>query len=330
MATILIVDDRAINRAFLMALLGYAGHRLLEAADGDEALKLVRAERPDLVLTDIMMPGMDGYRFVLQLRSEPDIPPTRVIFLTAVYVEPEARALAQSLGVSRFITKPVEPKTLMEIVDTVLTEPLPDNYANPAGNIDFVDKYLRLTATKLHRSTLELEELSEQVVHDPLTGLFNRRYLEESFGREISRAQRSGAPIGVLMVDIDHFKRVNDTFGHAAGDAVLAAVARCMRSLTRSEDILCRYGGEEFVLVMTGAIRSVAWARAELIREGVRELKIECDGRQVGQVTISIGIALYPEDGANEAEAMRAADAALYRAKQAGRDRTVACTMEQV
>jgi diguanylate cyclase (GGDEF)-like protein len=330
MATILIVDDRPINREFLLALLGYAGHRLLEAADGDEALKLVRAERPDLVLTDIMMPGMDGYRFVLQLRSERDMPLTRVMFLTAVYVEPEARALAQALGVSRFVTKPVEPDALMKVVDAVLAEPVPDHHDDQASSVDLIDKYLRLTANKLHRHTLELEELAEQVIRDPLTGLFNRRYLEESFGREIGRAKRGKSPIGVLMIDIDHFKRINDSFGHAAGDTVLAAVARCMRSLTRSEDILCRYGGEEFTLVMTGASREVARERAELIRKGVRRLEIESGGRAVGQVTISIGVAIYPEDGANMEETMRASDAALYFAKQSGRDRTVASATERV
>jgi diguanylate cyclase (GGDEF)-like protein len=329
MSTILVVDDRPVNREFLLTLLGYAGHRLFEAADGEAALELVRAERPDLVLTDIMMPGLDGYRFVLQLRSEPGIPPTRVVFLTAVYVEPEARALAHELGVSRFITKPVEPDVLTKIVDAVLAEPVPNGGAAGAGRTDLIDKYLRLTANKLHRHTLELEQLSEQVVRDPLTGLFNRRYLEESFEREMSRAKRSGVSIGIMMIDIDHFKRINDSLGHAAGDTVLAEIARRMRSLTRSEDILCRYGGEEFTLVMTGGTRKVAFERAEVIRQGVRQLRIESAGRPVGQVTVSIGIAVHPEDGASMAEALRAADAALYLAKQTGRDRTVASAIER-
>jgi diguanylate cyclase (GGDEF)-like protein len=328
-STILVVDDRPVNREFLTTLLRHAGHRLLEAADGEKALERVRAERPDLVLTDIMMPSMDGYRFMLQLRSEPEIPPTRVVFLTAVYAEPEAQALAKAMGVSRFLTKPVEPDALVKLVEAVLAEPLSAEPADRSRNLELVDKYLRLTADKLHRHTLELENLAAKVVRDPLTGLFNRRYLEESFEREMSRARRSGAPISVLMIDIDHFKRVNDTFGHAAGDAVLAAVAGCMRSLTRSEDILARYGGEEFTLVMTGAARSVARERAELVREGARRLKITFAGRPVGQVTVSIGVAVWPEDGATMPEAMRAADAALYLAKQSGRDRTVASVAER-
>jgi diguanylate cyclase (GGDEF)-like protein len=160
-------------------------------------------------------------------------------------------------------------------------------------------------------------------VRDPLTGLFNRRYLEESLEREVARAKRSGTPLGIMMIDIDHFKRINDTFGHAAGDAVLAAVSRRMQSMTRVEDILCRYGGEEFVLVMTAASLDTIRERAEMLREGVRRLNIGFEGQHIGHVTISVGIAVHPDHGETGSQAMEAADTALYRAKQSGRNRTM-------
>jgi len=363
--TILVVDDRPANRQFVLSLLGYFGYRLLEAADGIEALQTVRDEHPDLVITDISMPRMDGYQFALHLRADPLVPAPRIIFLTATYFEAEARALAQACGVSRYITKPVEPQVLLETIDAVLAEPPAPPGERPRPDEKLIDRYVRLMAAKLRRHMSGLEvvtrsdertpertarlesanadlqaeivrrqqaeealrhaniRLSEQVVRDPLTGLFNRRYLEESLEREVARAKRSGTPLGIMMIDIDHFKRINDTFGHAAGDEVLVAVSRCMHSMTRVEDILCRYGGEEFVLVMTAAALDTIRERAEMLREGVRQLKIMFDGHHVGHVTISVGIAVHPDHGETGPQAMEAADVALYRAKQSGRNRTM-------
>jgi diguanylate cyclase (GGDEF)-like protein len=165
--------------------------------------------------------------------------------------------------------------------------------------------------------------LHDKAVRDALTGLYNRRYLEESLEREVSRAKRSGLPFGVMMMDIDHFKRCNDTFGHVAGDAVLRAVGQHVLSLTRSEDILCRYGGEEFVLVMTHASQRAVWERAEALRLGVQGLKVEQESRQIGPVTLSIGVAMLPDHGDSGQAVLQAADAALYQAKRAGRNRVV-------
>jgi diguanylate cyclase (GGDEF)-like protein len=162
--------------------------------------------------------------------------------------------------------------------------------------------------------------LHDKAVRDALTGLYNRGYLEESLDREESRARRSNQSLGVMMIDIDHFKRCNDTFGHAAGDAVLRAVAQHMLSLARGEDILCRYGGEEFALVMAHASPATMLERAEKICLGVQNLEIECDGRRVGPVTLSVGIAIFPDHGASGQAVLQAADAALYRAKAAGRN----------
>lgn len=163
-------------------------------------------------------------------------------------------------------------------------------------------------------------QLHDKAVRDALTGLYNRRYLEESLDREVSRAKRSGLPIGVMMIDIDYFKRCNDTFGHAAGDAVLRAVGQHILSLTRGEDILCRYGGEEFVLVMTHASPRAVWERAEALRQGVQELTVDHGDRRIGPITLSIGIAMLPDHGDSGRTVLHAADAALYEAKRAGRN----------
>ena len=165
--------------------------------------------------------------------------------------------------------------------------------------------------------------LREQALRDPLTGLYNRRYLEESLNREVSRVKRSGRSIGLIMMDIDHFKQCNDRFGHVAGDAMLRAVGQYVLSLARGEDILCRYGGEEFVLVMTHASSRAVLERAEALRIGARQLKVEHEGRDIGPVTLSVGIAMLPDHGESGQAALKVADAALYHAKQAGRDRVV-------
>jgi diguanylate cyclase (GGDEF)-like protein len=165
--------------------------------------------------------------------------------------------------------------------------------------------------------------LRDQVVHDGLTGLHNRRYLEESLGREESRARRSSQPFGVMMIDIDNFKRFNDTLGHAAGDAVLRAIGQYMLSAARGEDIASRYGGEEFVLVMAPAQLGTVSERAEKLRRGVQDLEIEYEGQRVGPITISIGIGIFPDHGETGQEVLRVADAALYEAKRSGRNRVV-------
>jgi diguanylate cyclase (GGDEF)-like protein len=163
--------------------------------------------------------------------------------------------------------------------------------------------------------------LHHQAMRDALTGLYNRRYFEESFARELSRARRGKELLGLMMIDIDHFKRCNDTFGHAAGDAVLRAVAKYMQLQTRGEDMLCRYGGEEFVLVQAQASADAVLQRAETFRQGVQGVEVEHDGKRVGPVTISIGIAIFPDHGADGQALLQAADEAMYRAKQGGRNR---------
>jgi diguanylate cyclase (GGDEF)-like protein len=165
------------------------------------------------------------------------------------------------------------------------------------------------------------EVLRIQSIHDPLTGLFNRRYMEETLEREVHRARRAGRPMSVLMVDIDRFKEKNDVFGHEGGDAVLREFGRLLREHLRKEDIPCRYGGEEFILVLPDAALQGAVRRAEQLREAVKRLSIPCEGGKIGSLTVSIGVAAFPEHGHDGHALLQAADTALYQAKREGRDR---------
>jgi diguanylate cyclase (GGDEF)-like protein len=175
----------------------------------------------------------------------------------------------------------------------------------------------------LSLANLRLQEaLRDKSRRDALTGLFNRRYLDETLGREFARARREGRPVAVVMTDVDHFKRFNDVYGHEAGDAVLAAVAGVLSASVRGEDVACRYGGEEFCLVMPGADLETARRRAEEVRKTVAELDLSHRSRAVGPITLSAGVATFPARG--EAEVVAAADAALYRAKRTGRNRVAA------
>lgn len=176
-------------------------------------------------------------------------------------------------------------------------------------------------------ANLELRnELRDRSIRDALTGLYNRRYLDEVLARELHRASRTGTPVSVLMLDIDHFKDLNDTHGHAAGDAVLAEMAAAVLSSIRTEDVACRYGGEEFVVVMAGLDPVEAVERAEQIRARIALHGFGWDGQSLGPLTISIGVATAPQHGSATDQLLGAADTALYRAKGNGRNRVESAT----
>jgi diguanylate cyclase (GGDEF)-like protein len=168
-----------------------------------------------------------------------------------------------------------------------------------------------------------LQDLQEQAITDPLTGLLNRRYLREYLPRELTRVRRSGASLAFIMVDLDYFKRVNDTLGHEAGDLVLRELGALLRGQIRASDVACRFGGEEFALVLPDASLEGAREKAEAVRASVRKLDLKYRDKPIGPITASLGVALFP-DHAEDADAlMRAADEALYHAKGGGRDRVV-------
>lgn len=197
--------------------------------------------------------------------------------------------------------------------------------------IEPVEHELSLVIAKMFGEQLGLsvanirlrEALRSQAIRDPLTGLYNRRYLEEMMERETRRAVRAEHGLGVLMLDLDHFKKFNDTFGHEAGDTVLRETAAFLLKSVRAEDIVCRFGGEEFVVILPVADLKTTQARAERIRSRLRELSVVHQGKTIGPITVSIGVAELPQHGTTYKELLEAADAALYRAKAHGRDRII-------
>ncbi len=165
------------------------------------------------------------------------------------------------------------------------------------------------------------ERLVYQSVRDPLTGAFNRRYMEETLAREVMRARRYNKSLGLMMIDIDYFKKFNDTYGHAAGDLVLKNLSTLLATNVRTSDIVCRMGGEEFLVILTDASSEIVHERAESIRQAVAALKLVYDDQPLGPMTVSIGVAMHPEQGSSEEVLLRRADDALYLAKNSGRNR---------
>jgi diguanylate cyclase (GGDEF)-like protein/PAS domain S-box-containing protein len=186
-----------------------------------------------------------------------------------------------------------------------------------------VEKKLRSANDRLQSQLIEIgtlqSKLRSQAIRDPLTDLFNRRYLDETFERELARASREGYPVCVIMLDIDHFKKVNDTYGHEAGDTVLKALATTLSTHNRRGDFVCRFGGEEFVVVMPNIPVDTAYKRAEDLRKALNSLQVPY-GQFHLNITISMGIACYPSNGEDRESVLRAADRAMYAAKRAGRD----------
>ncbi len=198
------------------------------------------------------------------------------------------------------------------------------------NELRIADLELRAANEQLKAQLVTIENLQdglrEQALRDPLTGLYNRRYLEETLGRELGRAQREGVPLSLLMIDLDNFKILNDEHGHAAGDQVLRWFGDLVRAKLRPGDIACRYGGEEFLIIMPSAPLTVSLARAEEIRSAFTPLVRNSSGNRLTHVTLSAGLAMFPTDGTTGSDLRRCADVALYAAKRGGRDRIMVYT----
>jgi len=297
---ILVADDDAVSRRVLQAMLAKWGYEVVAAADGAEAWQVLQgSDAPQLAILDWMMPNMDGPDVCKQVRGHPEIPYVYILLLTGRTLE---RDLIEGLeaGADDYLTKPFS------------TQELKVRLFSGKRILDF---QAQLIAAR--------EELRLLAIRDPLTGLFNRRYMEESLERELHRAARNDLSLAAIMIDLDHFKGFNDTWGHDAGDAVLREVGTLLKECGRGEDIACRYGGEEFTLILTSAGPEVACLRAEQFRQAARSLDVQHGGRSLGGITVSAGVAAFPEHGFTAAEILRAADKALYQAKARGRDQVV-------
>jgi diguanylate cyclase (GGDEF)-like protein len=202
------------------------------------------------------------------------------------------------------------------------------------GSVDpATDEYRRLLGTVVDQVAMILvnlelreshEDLHLQSIRDPVTDLFNRRYMEESLDRELKRASRAGQQLGLIMIDIDHFKQINDSHGHDVGDSVLSALGEFLKGRIRGEDIACRFGGEEFMLILPEATPEVTKQRALEIVADFKSIRINDGKGGVPTPTLSAGVATFPDDGTNRNAIIRAVDEMLYQAKEQGRDRVVA------
>ncbi|MCX8030356.1 MAG: diguanylate cyclase [Thermodesulfovibrionales bacterium] len=204
-----------------------------------------------------------------------------------------------------------------------------DKDQNLIGDIEIAESKTLFLNTLIEHFSLSLyntrlrESLRNQAIRDPLTNLFNRRYMEETLIRELKQAQRKRSSLGLIMFDIDHFKKFNDTYGHSAGDTMLKAIAAFAKSYVREEDVVSRYGGEEFLIIMPNADLKTTYTRAEKMRQEVKNLMIKHQNQLLGTISLSFGVACSPEHAKNWESLIKAADDALYRAKAAGRDKVM-------
>lgn len=309
---VLLVDDDATTRAMLEGVLGGAlGHSVICAGNGHEALAVAVEALPQIVITDWMMPGMSGLELSRALSATDWGQTIYLIMLTSVESEDEISEAFEA-GVDDFLTKPVNIRTLRARLRAAW------HYVQLLEAWERDRAQLKQFAAELAISNRRLEHAA---MTDLLTSLPNRRSGMTSLAKAWSAANRSSQPLSVMVLDVDHFKRVNDTYGHAIGDAVLREVAQALQRSARKDDSVCRLGGEEFLMICQNADLKSALMAAERLRRMIESLRITA-GSAVIQISISIGIASR-EAGMSDADALvNAADRALYQAKQSGRNRS--------
>lgn len=301
---VLVVDDARSNRQFVGDLLTQRGlaDECLYAEDGLVAFKMLRSSPIDLVVCDLDMPRCDGLKFLRLKATDPAFDNIPVVVVTGA--EDVARKVqALTTGASDYVVKPYEPNEL-------------------AARIGVHLKLRRLQA-ELLRANMELQRLTQI---DPLTEVANRRALADRLEEEFLRTKRYDRPLSVGMLDIDHFKRLNDTFGHPAGDHALVQVAALCKLTLRRHDFIARYGGEEFAMVLPETSLENGILACERVRVAVESADIVFDGQKL-EVTVSLGVASFPHNPLSKAQDLiTLADNALYSAKRTGRNRVVAAT----
>lgn len=288
-STILIVDDNPDKLGLLEAAFSLAGYNVTTATDGDEALAAIESYQPDLVITDVMMPRMNGYELAQRIRANPLTKFIPVIMQTAASKRAEDLRRASEVGALGYITDPTD-----------------------------LDLMLARTRTLLEFKAY-LDSCEEAAFTDHLTGLANRRRFERQLEREVGRVLRFERPFTLLMIDIDNFKNLNDTFGHDAGDDAIRRISRVLREGTRGIDLAARIGGEEFAVLLVETSQAAGMEVAERLRVAIRDLEIPSGAR----ITASFGVAECPTDAQTASGILKAADVALYEAKRNGRDRVV-------
>jgi diguanylate cyclase (GGDEF)-like protein len=301
--TLLIVDDELNVLRTLERALEMEGFAVLSAASGSEALRVI--DRADLVLTDMSMPGMDGLELLLEIKKRrPDLP---VAMMTA-YASVDGALAAMQQGAYDYLLKPCQSEEITLKVKLGL-------------RLSRYEHELRVRNEELERTKLRLEEANQRLERlattDPLTDLPNRRRFIERLEEETETAHRYKHATSLILLDLDHFKRVNDNFGHPAGDRVLVEVARILKERARAADLPARLGGEEFAILVPFTNEGGACELAEDMRVRIEQHVFE----GIGHVTASFGVAELDTSAGSERRLLSEADAALYRAKAAGRNR---------
>ena len=298
---ILIVDDDTARRELFAKVLGHEGYEVDQLPDGSELVARVRERPPDLVLLDVMLPDVSGFELCGDLRMLDDTHLTPIILISSSFQDEESAVRGLLSGADDYVVTPSRLDELRARIRVQLRNRR--------------DREM-LAWVKAQRATLHTAAMS-----DALTGLANRRAADEF----LDPALRNGERLLALLIDVDHFKRINDTFGHVTGDHVLAQVARAIRSCTRAGDLAARYGGEEFLVLVRGAGLDVAPRIGDRYRRAIHAIELP-GGGATGKitVTVSVGVAGTPgHSRASRTALLAAADQALYEAKLGGRDRVV-------
>jgi diguanylate cyclase (GGDEF)-like protein len=295
---ILIADDSIVSRHLLEATLRKWGYEVLVACDGAEALQILeREDAPALIILDWMMPGVSGLEVCQRIRQRGNEPYTYILLLTSKS-QKEDLIEGMDAGADDYITKPFDQNELQ---------------VRLRAGTRLVDLQAQLLSAR--------EALREQATRDSLTHLWNRSQILEILTRELSRSHREASPLGIVIVDLDHFKQVNDTYGHPAGDAVLREAARRMQNCVRQYDSLGRYGGEEFLILLPGCTEAESFSQAERLRRQLTQTDIRYNDTAL-RVTASFGVtAAIPGEPWTVEGLIRKADEALYVAKKSGRNR---------
>lgn len=296
----LIVDDSPLVRRKVIEVLKEADlfENYFEASDGFHAIKVLSKEEVDMVICDVMMPGMDGFKFLEFINREKRLEDVMVIMLSANRgVIDKVKGLES--GAIDYITKPFHPRELILRVKMLLR--------------------MKQLQNDLKTKIAELERVT---IIDNLTGLYNQRYLYDTLMREYNRCERFSLKLSLIILDLDNFKEVNDTYGHQRGDTVLKEVGKLLQATLRGYDFAVRYGGDEFIIVLSQNTVIGAHIVAERIRKIIEDSPILSELNGNHSITASIGVATYPDDTTGGYDALISkADHALYQAKRAGRNR---------
>lgn len=323
---VLIVDDNLSNLQLLAITTQEEGYEPVLVTSAVQALSFIDEEEPDIILLDVMMPEMDGFELCRKLKANLKTQDIPVVFLTAK-TSTEDIITGFDAGAVDYITKPFNPVELKARLRTHI------RLKQSLDRLEESNEKLRLTNEELQEANLTiinknllLEKMTVQLElasqTDPLTGLYNRRYMQKNIESEINRVLRYGKHFCLIMSDIDHFKRVNDTYGHDCGDFILKDISRKLKEMIRIEDTLSRWGGEEFLLLLPETDLDGGMRIAERFRGDIEASLFIYDGQSI-KITMTFGVSFYV-GGEGTDYAIRRADEALYEGKNSGRNKVVA------